>query len=103
MYEEAKTVQEKIDLSDRIFNQERTIKYYEDSLKDIKNQISYSTISLTVKEKQSGYANIMFIKFSNLVASFVESFNNLLKFVVIILPLALVAFILYLLYRRFMK
>ena len=103
MYDGASSVQEKIDLSDRIFNQERTIKYYEDSLNNIKNQVSYSTISLSITEKQSDYANTIFVNLSDLVNSFVESLNNLLKFFVVILPWAVITFILYLLYRRFTK
>ncbi|MBI2107385.1 DUF4349 domain-containing protein [Candidatus Woesearchaeota archaeon] len=103
MYEEAKSIQDKIDLSDRIFNPERAIKYYEEELKNIDNQVSYSTVSLTLTEKQSDYANIMFVKFSSLISSFVESLNSLLKFTVIILPWAIISLILYLLYRRFAK
>lgn len=103
MYNEAVSVSDKIELSDRIFNQERTIKYYEEELSNIDNQVSYSTISLTITEKQSDYANTIFVKFSDLVNSFLESLNNLLKFFVVILPWAVIAFILYLLYRRFGK
>ncbi len=103
MYEESISVSDKIELSDRIFNQERTIKYYEEELNNVNNQVSYSTISLTLNEKRSDYADIIFVKFSDLIKSFVESLNNLLKFFVVILPWAVITLILYLLYRRFMK
>ena len=70
MYEEATSVSDKIELSDRIFNQERTINYYKEELNNVNNQVSYSTISLTISEKRSDYADMMFVKFSDLVNSF---------------------------------
>ena len=44
MLKEATTVEDKIQLSDRIFEQERTIKYLEEQLKNANNQVTYSTI-----------------------------------------------------------
>ena len=88
MYDEAKEISNKIDLSDRIFNQERTIKYLEDNVKNMDNRVSYSTIYLTINEKRSEYADVIFVKISELIKSFVGSINLLLRTVFIIAPWA---------------
>ncbi len=104
MYEEAKEVADKIELNDRIFEQERRVKYLEDSIKNIGQRVDYSAIYFTMSEKQSEYANIAFVKFSELVRNLVGSFNALLKMVFILAPwtiaLLLIAFIWKLFKRR---
>jgi hypothetical protein len=93
MYDEAKEVKDKIELSDRIFNQERVIKYMEESLKSTEERVEYSTINLKVTEKRSEYAGIVFIKISELVAGFVASLGGLLALVVILIPWGLAAWL----------
>ncbi|MFH1642384.1 MAG: DUF4349 domain-containing protein [Nanoarchaeota archaeon] len=88
MYEEAKEVSDKIELNDRIFNQERTIKYMENSLENLNQRVDYSTIYFSMTEKQSDYINVVFIKFSELVRSFVNSFNSLISLVFVLVPWA---------------
>ena len=104
MYEEAKDVSDKIELNDRIFNQERTVKYLEDSIKNIDQRVDYSTIYFTMNEKQSEYANIVFVKFSELVRNLVGSFNALIGLLFTLAPwaiaLLLINFIWKLLKRR---
>ena len=104
MYEEAKDVSDKIELNDRIFNQERTVKYLEDSIKNIGQRVDYSAIYFTMSEKQSEYANIAFVKFSELVRNLVGSFNALIGLLFTLAPwaiaLLLIAFIWKLLKRR---
>ena len=51
MLTEATAVSDKIELSDRIFNQERTIKYFEDQLKNAGTRVEYSTLYVTLTEK----------------------------------------------------
>jgi hypothetical protein len=99
MYAEAKLVADKITLNDRIFDQERTIKYLEDSIAQIDERIDYTTVSFTLNEKQSGYANVAFVKLSALVQNFVDSVNSLLSFIVVVLPWAVAALIGYLIWR----
>ena len=89
LLDESTSVQDKISLSDLIFNLERQIKYLEDALENLNNQVSYSTIYVAITEKRSEYADIAFIKFSGLVSSLVNSINALLKLVVIIIPFIL--------------
>lgn len=104
MYEEAKEVADKIELNDRIFDQERRVKYLEDSLENIDQRVDYSAIYFTMSEKQSEYANIVFVKFSELIRNLVGSFNALVRIVFILAPwaiaLLLIAFIWKLLKRR---
>ena len=104
MYGEAKEVADKIELNDRIFNQERTVKYLEDSIKNIDQRVDYSTIYFTMNEKQSEYANIVFVKFSELVRNLIGSFNALIGLLFTLAPwaiaLLLINFIWKLLKRR---
>lgn len=99
MYEEAKEVSDKIELTDRIFNQERRIKYMEDSLKGMDQRIEYSTIFLSITEKKSDYYNVVFVKFSELIRSFVGSFNSLIKLLVVLLPWGIALWIIWLVVR----
>ena len=103
MLEEAETVQEKLDLTDRIFNQERTGKYLEDALKNIDKQVVYATVYVQITEKQSAYANVIFVTFGELVREFVSSISNLVEFLFIILPYAIVAAIIWLVIRAVRK
>ena len=89
MYDEAKEVSDKIELNDRIFNQERTVKYLEDSIKNIDQRVDYSTIYFTMNEKQSEYANIVFVKFSELVRNLIGSFNALIGLLFTLAPWAI--------------
>jgi len=99
LFDETKDVEQKIQLTDRIFNQERRIKYLEDSLKNIGQRVDYSTISLTINEKKSDYADIVFVKFSELVKGFVGSINLLLKLIVNIIPWVVAIYIIMFLFK----
>ncbi|MBI2656058.1 DUF4349 domain-containing protein [Candidatus Woesearchaeota archaeon] len=103
MYKEAILTADKLQISDRIFDQERTIKYLEDSIKNMDKQVDYSTIYATLNEKQSEYANIIFVKFSDLVRSLVESINGLLTLIFVVAPYAVAAAILWFIVRLFRK
>ncbi len=89
MYGEAKEVTDKIELNDRIFDQERRVKYLEDSIKNIDQRVDYSAIYFTMTEKQSEYANIVFVKFSELVRNLVGSFNALIGLLFTLAPWAI--------------
>jgi len=99
MYASADKISDKIDLNDRIFNQERTIKYLEDSISNMDQKIEYSTVNLSISEKYN-YTNIVFVKVSDLVRALVNSINALLKFIFVILPFVLVGWIIYLIARK---
>jgi hypothetical protein len=99
MYDEAKTVKEKIDVDDKLFNQERIIKYLEDSIKNMDQRIDYTTIYFNLNEQRSGYSNIMLVKFSTLIKNLVDSFNSLLVIFFVLIPWLTVGIIIYLFYR----
>ncbi|PIN73700.1 hypothetical protein COV20_05765 [Candidatus Woesearchaeota archaeon CG10_big_fil_rev_8_21_14_0_10_45_16] len=103
MYLEATDVNDKINLNDRIFNQERTIKYLEDSLKRVDQRIEYTTVSVNLMEKQSAYSNIVFVKFSELVRKLVSSINSIFSLLFVLVPYAIIALIVWLIVRRVRK
>lgn len=103
MLAEATAVSDKIELSDRIFNQERIIKYFEDQLKNAGTRVEYSTLYVTLTEKQSEYVSTVFVKFSELVAGFVDSLNSLLKLLVGILPYAAATLLAWLGWKKLKK
>lgn len=93
MYSEATTIQDKLDLNDRIFDQERKIKYLEDSLNNLDKRVEYSTIYFSMTEERSSYANIVLVKFGQLVQDLVDSFNFLISLLFKILPWVVAYFI----------
>lgn len=103
MLAKTENVNEQIELTDRIFNIERTIAYYEDSLQNLGNRVDYSTIYFTMQEKQSNYADIALTKFSQLIRSLVESFNSLLSLIFWALPWAVAGIVVWLGVRFFKK
>ncbi|MEK6939369.1 MAG: DUF4349 domain-containing protein [Nanoarchaeota archaeon] len=103
MLSEATTVEDKIQLSDRIFNQERTIKYLEEQLQSTGERVTYSTLYVTITEEQSEYVDAVLVKFSELVTGFIQSLNNLLKLLVGLLPYAVVAVLAWLGWKKFKK
>jgi hypothetical protein len=79
MYDEVKDISDKIELSEKIFDQERRVKYLEEAMSNKDLQVEYSTIYVTLKEEQSGYVGMAVVKFSELVRNIVNSFNNILS------------------------
>ena len=88
MYKEATLVADKITLNDRIFEQDRTIKYMEEQIANMDKTIEYSTVYFTMAEKQSEYMNVVFVKFSQLVQSLVGSFNAMITLAFVVTPWA---------------
>lgn len=103
MYKEAEIISDKIELNDRIFNQERKIKYMEKWLETKDQQVEYSTIYFTMTEKQSEYASVVFVKFSELVRGLVSSFNALIKLIVVLIPWAIAGMIITFVVKRIKK
>lgn len=103
MYEEAEIIEDKINLNDRIFNQERKIKYLEDSLRNMDRRVEYSTVSVSIQEKRSNYANVAFVKLSALIKSFVSSLNSLLSLLFVLVPYAVALGIIVFVVKRFRR
>ncbi len=93
LLEKAATTAERIELTDRIFEQERKVKYLEDAVKNVDQQVEYSTITIQLQEKPSGYADIAVVKLSELVRRLVDSFNSLVSLLFWIIPYAIAVFI----------
>jgi len=90
LYTDANNLTDKLTLSDAIFNQERTVKSLEDTLSSITQQVDYSTVYFSMTEKQSSYADIVFIKFSELVKALVNSTNSVFKIIFVVIPYILI-------------
>jgi hypothetical protein len=103
MLNEAKEISDKIELNDRTFNQERRVKFLEDSLENVDQRVQYSTLHLSITEKQSEYANIVFVKFSEITRTFVNNLNSLIKLFFSLIPWVIAITIIYYAYRRFKK
>jgi len=99
MLDEATKVEDKIELTDRIFYLERSLQYLKDSLENLDQRVEYSTIHVTLTEERSEYANVVWIKLSELVKNLVNSAKTLLSFIFAILPWAIV----FLIVRYFWK
>ncbi len=99
IYDNSADMNDKLTLTDRMFNQERTIKYLEDSINNIDQRVEYSTINLSISENYN-YSNVVFVKLSDLVRSLVNSINILLKIIFVLLPFAIVGYLGYLLFRK---
>jgi hypothetical protein len=89
MYSEVKDISDKISISDKIFDQERRVKYLEEAMENKDLQVDYSTVSITLQEERSGYAGMAVVKFSQLIKGFVNSFNNLLQLIFYVVPWAI--------------
>lgn len=103
LFAEAATTTEKLEISDRIFNQERTIKYLEDQLKNVGTRVQYATVYVTLTEKQSAYVDAVFVQFSELITGFVNSLNSLLKLLFAIVPYAVVVVLVWVGVRKLKK
>jgi hypothetical protein len=103
MYDDAEEVGDQIELNDRIFNQERTIKYLEESLENIDSRIDYSTISFSMNEERSGYGSIAFVKLGDLARSFVDNLNTLLNLIFGLIPWAVALLVGLFFWKRFRK
>lgn len=96
MYAKATIVADQITINDRIFDEERTIQYLQDSLKNKNQQVDYSQISVSLNEKQSGYANLALVKLSDLIHTLVASTNALFYIAFALVPFAAAAAIIWL-------
>jgi len=93
IYDSAKDVGDKISLTEQIFNQERRVKYLEDSLNNVDQRIEYSTIYLTISEERSEYFDVYFIGFSDLVKKLISSLNDLLSLIFFVIPWLIAAWL----------
>jgi len=103
MYKEAKNIEDKINLNDRIFNQERRVSYLEDAIANIDQRIEYATIQVSLTEKQSVYAAAVFVTFADLINNVVNNVNRVLRFIFGIIPWLLLLLAGGFIWKRFRK
>ncbi len=103
MYEEAERVEDKIQLTDKMFDLERRISYIEEALENVDNRVEYSTISMNLREGRSSYANTAFVKFSELVKKLVDSVNGVLSLLFWVVPWVITGLIAWLVVRLVRK
>ncbi len=101
LFETTQSTEEKITLTDRLFEQERRIKYLEQSLNNQDLRIEYVNVYLTINEKQSNFANISLITLKEIIRSFINSFNKLITIIIWIIPWAIVFWIIRFFYKKF--
>jgi len=101
LYRSAGTVKEKVELSDRIFDQERRIEYLVDAMKDVSKRVTYNTVSVSLREERPAFYDVALVKLSVLVENLVDGFNSLLRMVTFLFPYAVFGFICWRLWRLF--
>ena len=99
MYNQATELEDKINLNDRIFNQERTVKYYEDRLAAMDSRVDYSRLNVTLIEKKSNFFSAKFVEFSELAGTIVGSINSLLVLIFAVFPYLILIGLIYLAVR----
>lgn len=100
LYDEAESIEDKINLEDRITSQEYQIKYLEEQLKNTDTRVEYTTVSVDLREKQSSFANISLLKFGDWVRNLVHSLNALLYLIAWVIPFAIAIGIIVFIKRR---
>ena len=98
LLDDAETNDEKNKIRQQITNQERFIKNLKDNLKNQENRVEYSTVVVNLQEAPSKYYND-FVGFSELVNKLVRSLNSLLRWLVGVLPWAILGFLVWLIVR----
>jgi hypothetical protein len=98
LFQKARTNDEKVKLREKITNQERFIDNLKDNLNNQENRVEYSTVSVTLQEAASKY-DTDFVGFSELVNKLVRSFNGLLRWLVGVLPWAILGFLVWLIIK----
>jgi hypothetical protein len=92
LYTERASLDDKLRLERAIFDQERTVKYLEETLTRLDQNVQYSTVDFRLNEKPSSLAGLSFLGFGDLVKTFVISVKGLLYFLFFVLPWAVLIF-----------
>ena len=93
MFAKADEVEFQIDLIDRIFDQERTINYLEESIKNLDKRVDYSTVNLRLNEERPDFGEVKFFGLTNLFESFLSSLLALVALIFWIAPWAIALWI----------
>lgn len=97
LYFERSTLDEKLRLEMAIYDQERKIKYLEDSLTRLDQNVVYSSLSVSLNEEEAALGGIEFLGLRDLAVTFTTSLQWLLYFLAAVLPWAVAIILLALL------
>lgn len=103
LYDREGSLEERLQLEDRIFDQERRVKALENRLEGMSDRVEYSSISFTIREERSGYEKIGFVRLGDLVRSFVTSTKGVLYTIAYLLPWAILIGVIALVVRFFRR
>jgi hypothetical protein len=101
LYSERSSLNEKLQVERAIFDQERKVRYLENQLSTIDQQVSYSTITLTIQTRPNAFSGHTFITLRNLIGILLGSVQALIAFIVAAGPWAIVAGFIWWLIGRF--
>ena len=93
MQENAVSIDEKLRLTDRIFEQQNRIRSLEHQIANQGDRVEFSQIDITLNERRPRHAQVVFATFSDLWSSFKASVNALLYFIAYVFPF-LIAYLL---------
>ena len=99
LYEENLRVEEKIELNNQIFEQERVVANLREQLENTDNRIEYITVSISLNEEASSFANISILSLGDWIKNFMNSVNFILRAFAWLLPFGIL-YIAYKLIRR---
>ena len=101
LYDERPSLNEKLQVERAIFDQERRVRYLERQLETVDQQVSYSTITLTLETRPNAFSDHSFITLRNMISILLGSIQALIAFIVAVGPWALVAGFVWWIIRRF--
>lgn len=88
MLNDATNLQDKLQITDKIYQEEQTVTWLEEQTNNTNERVEYATLSVTLTEEQSSFAQIQFAKLGDLARTLVSSLNILLYVVAFLLPWA---------------
>ena len=103
IYDNSQSIEEKIMITDKLFNQENVVEYLKKAIENNDLRVEYSTIYFTLTEKRSDYADVELIEFHKLIQKITDSFNALLSLMFSIIPWVIVFFLGFKAYKKITK
>lgn len=101
LFDSSQSTEDKLTLTDRIFEQERTIAYLTEAIQNQDQSVVYSTIYFSISEKPSSLAGTTFITLGEIIKSFISSLVGLIKLIVIIIPYLILLWIIKIIYKKY--
>lgn len=97
------SVKEEVEVQNRINEIENQLAYLEKSKSNVEESVAYSEVSLHIKEKQSVWSEVDFLGFKDGFALFIDSLQNGIKFILIVIGFVLPFGVVYGIYRLFSR